>query len=333
VRGELHEIQFWEEASEPFNLTEPTKELLEWLTNRFRDRGRIPDGVLNTVEDVSVRTYRDGKAAYVLFELLDSLAASINDHPVLLQIEYRWGYARIGMEEKYTLMMLASEFWTTTQNGWLTYQKLARERLPNGMVIHETTDDGINYQQGIGTYDEVVLPYKIVDGADRGTNITSRQDQHRLLKYWSSTRTPMSVGFSLCINHHTIEYWPRIDLQPLPEDEDPDTYLRGLVVLGIQSIAEFAPEVAECVTKIQGELDVRIKYIGNEPRIWFIQAARIGEGWKPLADASVVKDKWFCDEANASVTPLSFSAEDYKSAMTTQKFREAKLHLLKQIIN
>jgi hypothetical protein len=116
------------------------------------------------------------------------------------------------MEEKYTLMMLASEFWTLTQNAWSVCPKLARERLPNGMVIHESTDDGINYQQGIGTYEEVVLPFKIVDGADRGTNIINRQNQHHLLKYWSWTRMPMLVGFSLCINDHTIEYWLIIDL-------------------------------------------------------------------------------------------------------------------------
>jgi hypothetical protein len=96
VGEDFHEIQFWEEANEPFNLTQPTKELLQWLTNRLRDRGRIPYGVPDTVESVSVRAYRDGKAAYVLFELLDSLAASINEHPVLVQIEYRWGMPESG---------------------------------------------------------------------------------------------------------------------------------------------------------------------------------------------------------------------------------------------
>jgi hypothetical protein len=108
---DYHEIQFWEETTDPIPAMEhPASEMFDWPVGRLRGRaehGSLPGGMPDTFTDLSVRTYRDGKAGYILFELLDSFAASLTDMPCRVQIGYEFGYTRLGIVEAYTLRMLA----------------------------------------------------------------------------------------------------------------------------------------------------------------------------------------------------------------------------------
>jgi hypothetical protein len=99
VGADYHEIQFWEESTEPVPIREqPASEMHDWLIERLRGRaehGILPGWIPDTFTDLSVRTYRDGKAGYILFELLDSFAASLSDMPCRVQIGYEFGDPRL----------------------------------------------------------------------------------------------------------------------------------------------------------------------------------------------------------------------------------------------
>jgi hypothetical protein len=68
VLGESHEIQFWEEATDPLQFTNPTSETYDWLVQRLSGRsgargGNLPIGMPRNSEGLSVRTHRDGHQA------------------------------------------------------------------------------------------------------------------------------------------------------------------------------------------------------------------------------------------------------------------------------
>jgi hypothetical protein len=97
VGQEYHEIQFWEETIEVFEITEShPAEIYEWLLERFRARspagsGKIPHGMPLTFEGLTVTTERTGKVEKILFEPEDSTAKSIGDQPVQVMISYDYG--------------------------------------------------------------------------------------------------------------------------------------------------------------------------------------------------------------------------------------------------
>jgi hypothetical protein len=106
----------------------------------MRSRGGVPNGMPNAFEGMSVVTYRNGKAGHVLFTLLDSFANSLRDHPVKVEVEYQWGYTRIGMGDRYTLRMSATELWSFTRNDWQVYPEPAYQTRADGTVCHRTFD-------------------------------------------------------------------------------------------------------------------------------------------------------------------------------------------------
>jgi hypothetical protein len=92
--------------------------MFNWLADRLRGRaehGILPKRMPVSLEGLSVKAYRDGKAGYILFELLDNMAMSLTDMPCRAQIEYEYGYARLGIGDRYILRMLAQEFWVLTE--------------------------------------------------------------------------------------------------------------------------------------------------------------------------------------------------------------------------
>jgi hypothetical protein len=64
--------------------------------------GKLPTGIPEEFEGLSVTSRRNGKAGYVLFTLLDSFSSSLDDLPVKVEIEYHLGYTRIGMGDRHT---------------------------------------------------------------------------------------------------------------------------------------------------------------------------------------------------------------------------------------
>jgi hypothetical protein len=87
VSPESHEIPFWEEVMEAIQIVEHhASEMYDWLVGRLRGRagnGTLPEGMPDSFTGLSVRIYPDGKAGYILFELLDSFASSLTDMLIL----------------------------------------------------------------------------------------------------------------------------------------------------------------------------------------------------------------------------------------------------------
>jgi hypothetical protein len=101
-------------------------------------------------ENMTVKIYRDGKAGYVLFESEDSLAEDMKAMPVSVRINYGFGYARFGMGDRFTLLMLAQEFWILTQNSWEPYPRESAEREIDGRIIYNTTKDPVQFRESQG---------------------------------------------------------------------------------------------------------------------------------------------------------------------------------------
>jgi hypothetical protein len=137
----------------------------------------------DTFENLSVRTYRDGKAGYILFELLDSFATSLMDRPCRVQIEYEYGYTRLGIGEGYTLRVLAQEFWALTKNDWNLYPKSSHERLIDGTICHLTSHSPESFHNALEVDRIDPPPVKIQEDGGRGTSINASTDQASLLRY------------------------------------------------------------------------------------------------------------------------------------------------------
>jgi hypothetical protein len=118
----FHEIQFWEDTIEPIQFAHTAIGVYDWLNTRMCERSgnerRTPTGMPEVFEEISVVTFRNGKSGYILFTLLNSFSSSLRDQPVKVEVEYRGGYTRIRMCDRYTLRMLATELWTLTRNDW-----------------------------------------------------------------------------------------------------------------------------------------------------------------------------------------------------------------------
>jgi hypothetical protein len=70
VGDEFHEIQFWEETTEPFTTENPATDVHNWLLERFRARlvsenQGGPRGMPETFEGLTVTASKTGKAGYI----------------------------------------------------------------------------------------------------------------------------------------------------------------------------------------------------------------------------------------------------------------------------
>jgi hypothetical protein len=140
VGDEYHEIQFWEDTIDQIQFDHTAVGAYDWLVNRFRSRAAnqtLPMGMPDKFENLSVVMYRTGKAGYILFTLLDSFASSLRDQTVKIEVNDRGGYTSLGMGDRYTLMMSATELWTLTHNEWQICPKQAYETRADGTVCHD----------------------------------------------------------------------------------------------------------------------------------------------------------------------------------------------------
>jgi hypothetical protein len=147
---------------------------------------RLPTGMPETFENLSVVTYRTGEAGYILFTLFDSFAESLKRMPVKVEVTYQWGYTRIVSGDRFTLRMLATELWELTRNDWQVYPRAARETRVDGTVVHSSTDTAESFHQTfIDSFAEA--PPKVLVGNPRGSAIKSHLDQAILLQYFAWT--------------------------------------------------------------------------------------------------------------------------------------------------
>jgi hypothetical protein len=127
-------------------------------------------------------------------------------------IEYDDGYMKVGMGEAYTIRMLSNEFWELTRRTWEFGPALPIRREIDGTVVH-----------GI-TWDWREPTPKILEERGRGTLIRNLKSQGKLLQYWAWAGTAIDVGIFFPEANWNIEYWMKLTLQQVPDDEDPSVY-------------------------------------------------------------------------------------------------------------
>jgi hypothetical protein len=183
VGEDSHVIRFWEETVGPIPIMEnPAAEMYNWLTRRLRERsqsdeGNLSHGMPGRLIGLPVRACRDGHAGYILYEPVDRLAANLTDQPIRVQIECQYGFAKLGIGDRYTLRMLAQEFWALARNEWLPYPGVGFARLTDGTIPHSTTSDPVSFQGAMRVDLMAEPPVKIRENAGRGTVINSGVDQ------------------------------------------------------------------------------------------------------------------------------------------------------------
>jgi hypothetical protein len=156
-----------------------------------------------TAENLTVTTRRTGDPGYILFTLPDSFADSLMDQPVKVEVNYHWCYTRIGMGDRYTLRMLATELWTLARNDWQVHPRAARETRADGTVVHDSTDTPESFHQAfIDSFAEA--PPKVLAGTPRGSSIKSPIDQALLLQYFAWAGQAFDVGSAFSVDNHQI---------------------------------------------------------------------------------------------------------------------------------
>jgi hypothetical protein len=291
----LLEIQFWEDTIEPIQFSHAAIGFYEWLKTRMMERSgderRLPEGMPEMFEEMSVVTRRNGKASYILFTLLNSFANSLRDQPVKVEVEYHGGYTRIGMGDRYTLRMLATELWKLTRNDSEVYPDLPYQTRADGTVCHSTFDSAEKFRQSF-LDDFANAPEKVLVGASRGSAIRNPLDQGRLLQYFAWAGQEIMTGVAFSVNSFHIEYWYDIALDPQPGDDDPSVYPLALQNLWFERLSDLSPQIASQV-QAMNVVDYRfeMRYRGNRLTIWFVPAHPSFNGWKPLVETPIPRDK------------------------------------------
>jgi hypothetical protein len=62
------------------------------MLERSGKERRLPEGMPEMFDEMSVITFRNGKAGYILFTLLNSFANSLRDQPVKVEVEFHGVY-------------------------------------------------------------------------------------------------------------------------------------------------------------------------------------------------------------------------------------------------
>jgi hypothetical protein len=198
VGGEFHEGKLWEEVTEDLMIAEKhAQAMYEWLKLRLRERSSqnmLPEGMPETINEITVQTSKDGRAGCISFTPTDSLEVPMKKMDVQAIIEYDLGYMKVGMGEAYTITMLAHEFHASTQNQWNFYPIMGYRRMLDGSVIHKVTVDFDEFQTVRAQEAMVVPPVKVLEERGRGTEIYNTTDQGKLLQCWAWLQQPIEVG-------------------------------------------------------------------------------------------------------------------------------------------
>jgi hypothetical protein len=312
INSELHEAKLWEELSstDEWVIEENHADFVySWLSNRFIARSTaraLPIGMPDSVEEVIVQTRRDGSYGYILFTPEYSLANSMREMPLQVLIEYEEGFTKVGMNESYTIRMLASEFWELTQQCWEFGPIGPVRRNLDGTVVHGISWDRNKFLAAISEDEKVVPPPKILEERGRGTVIRSLRNQGKLFQYWAWGQLPIEVGILIPNIGWMAEYWMKISLQPIPDDSNPESYPKELQDQALHRLSEISPGVAQKLADMD-EFWVITRYLYNGLRVWFCPLKTFKAGVKrPLAEEPCSKDKWisWTDLMAFSVPPI-----------------------------
>jgi hypothetical protein len=178
----FHEAQLWEETEEEWD-DHHARFVYAWLSQRFAARSStkmLPIGMPESMEGMSVQTWKDGEYENILFTPEDSLAEALKKMEVPVRIEYEDGFMKVGMGNAYTIRMLYEEFKSLTHETWEFGPALPIRREIDGTVVHGITWEWSEVSALIKTYAEVQHPSKVIEERGRGTLIRSLRNDNLL---------------------------------------------------------------------------------------------------------------------------------------------------------
>jgi hypothetical protein len=191
------------------------------------------------------------------------------------------------MDYAYTLKLLSDEFRALTPS-WNIYPRICVHRDSGGVVIHESDVDS-DCERKIDS-DMLILPPRIQEPEARGTEINLETDQTFLLQYWAHANQTAKAGVHIHDGGITIEYWLPIHLEPIA-DETPEEYVNQVKLKCFQALAPLSLFNQFHMTDVMNRFAFRMKYQGNELRIWFVREG-YRKGLRPLAEQTFPKDRW-----------------------------------------
>jgi hypothetical protein len=260
-----HEAQLWEETNEDWTFEENHAiKAYQWLGERFLSRSmhRLPPtGMPDSISELSITTWKDGKAGYFLFTPTDMIATKMADSETKVLIEYEFGYMHEGIPNAYTLQMMYDDFMFLTQNIWEIYPASPYRRTVDGTIVPHCTRD---YRTGQLLRSECVpveQPPRIIEDRGRGSEIHSPADQGRLLQYWAWEKMPLDVGVLFPTKEdRTYEFWMEMTLRPEPDDgDDPMFYLRIIKAHWMERMRQESPYVAQSLGKVGYDFCAKMK--------------------------------------------------------------------------
>jgi hypothetical protein len=220
---QAHEAQLWEETDENWIIEEDhATKAFQWLTGRLLSRSLHqlpPVGMPDSVSSVSVMTWKDGKAGYILFTPSDMIATKMADSETKALIEYELGYMKEDVPNTYTLQMLCDDFSFLTNGTWDIYPANAYRRTIDGTIVHNCTTDYRTGQLLRSAAEVTEPPMRIIEDRGRGSEINNVTDQGKLLQYMGWGQLPLDVGVIFPTQEdRTYEFWMEMTLQREPED-------------------------------------------------------------------------------------------------------------------
>jgi hypothetical protein len=140
-----HEGQLWEEVGTELIIGEDHAETMyKWLKDRFASRSMqqlLPFGMPESVAGLSVSTWKDGKAGYIMFSHPDTIMTAMAEMKTQVLVEYENGYMREGISNTYTIQILYDDFMALTENTWELYPATAYRRTVDGTIVHNCVRD------------------------------------------------------------------------------------------------------------------------------------------------------------------------------------------------
>jgi hypothetical protein len=270
-----HERQLWEEVGAELIISENHAEKMYiWLKDRFASRSMhqlLPFGMQESFAGLSVSTWKDGKAGYIMFSHPDVIMTAMADSETQVLIEYESGYMREGISNTYTIQILYDDFMAFTENTWEIYPAAAYRRTVDGTIAHNCIRD---FRTGQILRSEAIpasQPTRIIEDRGRGSEIHNKEDQGKLMQYWAWAQLPLDV----CVifptkDGHTYEFWHELSLHPLEEnDGDPYFCFRVVKEMWMERLRRDSPCVAYAFERdhLSDDFSVKMRYVFNKIRL------------------------------------------------------------------
>jgi hypothetical protein len=205
------------------------------------------------------------------------------------------------MCERYTLSMLAMEMWDLTQNYWQFFPRAANQTRADETVCHDSTDSAESFRQAfIDSFAEA--PPKVLPGTPRGSTVKSPLDQTLLFQYFAWAGQAFDVGVAFSVDNYQIEFWFKMTLQPIPDDDELSVYVRVIQEFWFERLQATAPALAAQIQAAEvANYRFETRYFGNGLKVWFAPADY--KDWKPLLTSPLIRDKWATNDAFALSYP------------------------------